>query len=144
MSLFAELFNEMMMRDSGYQIYRAICEPERAWNASGSTKPGVENNKENKSVLTTDQKDLDSDKDDKAATTAAGDKEKKDSPTETETEKDKTEVMKKDKKVKMVTRDKALLLACSYFDLNHGGYIESKDAEDILVSLTLNLSRAQV
>ena len=44
----------------------------------------------------------------------------------------------------MVTWDKALLLARSYFDLNHSGYIESKDAEDILVSLTLNLSRAQV
>ena len=75
-------------------------------------------------------------------------KEKKDSAavsgsaTESE-EKDKNE-HKKDKKIKMVTRDKALLLACSYFDLNHSGYIESKDAEDILVSLTLNLSRAQV
>ena len=64
------------------------------------------------------------------------------STTESE-EKDKNE-HKKDKKIKMVTRDKALLLACSYFDLNHSGYIESKDAEDILVSLTLNLSRAQV
>merc|ERR1711997_732199 len=101
-------------------------------------------NKENKSLPTSDQKDLDTNKDDKVVTNAGGDKEKKDAPTETETEKDKTEVMKKDKKVKMVTRDKALLLACSYFDLNHGGYIESKDAEDILVSLTLNLSRAQI
>ena len=51
---------------------------------------------------------------------------------------------KKDKKIKMVTRDKSLLLACSYFDLNHSGYIESKDAEDILLSLMLSLSRAQV
>ena len=51
---------------------------------------------------------------------------------------------KKDKKIKMVTRDKNLLMACSYFDLNHSGYIETKDAEDILLSLNLNLSRAQV
>ena len=51
---------------------------------------------------------------------------------------------KKDKKIKMVTRDKNLLLACSYFDLNHSGYIETKDAEDILLSLNLNFSRAQV
>ena len=51
---------------------------------------------------------------------------------------------KKDKKIKMVTRDKNLLLACSYFDLNHSGYIETKDAEDILLALDLNLSRAQV
>ena len=40
-SLFAELFNEMMMRDSGYQIYRAISDPDKAW------KPSV-NSKENK------------------------------------------------------------------------------------------------
>ena len=51
---------------------------------------------------------------------------------------------KKDKKIKMVTRDKNLLMACSYFDLNHSGYIETKDAEDILLALNLNLSRAQV
>ena len=51
---------------------------------------------------------------------------------------------KKDKKIKMVTRDKNLLLACSYFDLNHSGYIETKDTEDILLALNLNLSRAQV
>ena len=51
---------------------------------------------------------------------------------------------KKDKKIKMVTRDKHLLLACSYFDLNHSGYIETKDTEDILLALNLNLSRAQV
>ena len=44
----------------------------------------------------------------------------------------------------MVTRDKNLLLACSYFDLNHSGYVETKDAEDILLSLNLNFSRAQV
>merc|ERR1712165_141633 len=50
---------------------------------------------------------------------------------------------KRDKKIKMVTRDKNLLLACSYFDLNHSGYIETKDTEDILLALNLNLSRAQ-
>ena len=37
-SLFAELFNEMMMRDSGYQIYRVICDPERAWKPSNTMK----------------------------------------------------------------------------------------------------------
>lgn len=37
-SLFAELFNEMMMRDSGYQIYRAICDPEKAWKLPGVLK----------------------------------------------------------------------------------------------------------
>ena len=41
-SLFAELFNEMMMRDSGYQIYRAICDPDRAWKPPGNSKDNKE------------------------------------------------------------------------------------------------------
>lgn len=35
-------------------------------------------------------------------------------------------------------------MACSYFDLAHCGYFESKDLEDILSTLSLNLSRAQL
>ena len=51
-SLFAELFNEMMMRDSGYQIYRAICDPERAWRPLGLIK----DHKEEKDVASGDYK----------------------------------------------------------------------------------------
>ena len=46
-SLFAELFNEMMMRDSGYQIYRAVCDPDRAWKLTGSPKEQPKDNKDN-------------------------------------------------------------------------------------------------
>ena len=46
-SLFAELFNEMMMRDSGYQIYRAVCDPERAWKPSVVSKDQTKDNKDN-------------------------------------------------------------------------------------------------
>merc|ERR1712223_904410 len=138
-SLFAELFNEMMMRDSGYQIYRAICDPERAWRPLGLIK----DQKEEKDVATDAEegnaKDLvDGNKDlqekykEGALSTTAPEGD----------EKAKAE-HKKDKKIKMVTRDKNLLLACSYFDLNHSGYIETKDTEDILLALNLNLSRAQ-
>merc|ERR1712142_1229191 len=44
----------------------------------------------------------------------------------------------------MVTKNKDLLLGCSYFDLSHCGYIESKDVEDILFPLELDLSRAEI
>ena len=37
-SLFAELFNEMIMRDSGYHIYRAICDPDKAWKPQALSK----------------------------------------------------------------------------------------------------------
>lgn len=35
-------------------------------------------------------------------------------------------------------------MACSYFDLGHCGYFETKDLEDILTTMNLNLSRAQI
>ena len=44
----------------------------------------------------------------------------------------------------MVTKNKDLLLGASYFDLSHCGYIETKDLEDILVPLQLDLSRAEI
>jgi len=43
-----------------------------------------------------------------------------------------------------VTKNKDLLLGASYFDLSHCGYIETKDLEDILVPLQLDLSRAEI
>ena len=43
-----------------------------------------------------------------------------------------------------MSKDKNLLLGCSYFDLSHCGYIESKDIEDILFPLELDLSRAEI
>lgn len=44
----------------------------------------------------------------------------------------------------MVTTDPGLLLAFVYFDQSHCGYIFDKDVEEILYTLGLNLSRAQV
>ena len=43
-----------------------------------------------------------------------------------------------------MTKDRDLLLACSYFDLGHCGYFETKDLEDILTTMNLSLSRAQI
>ena len=87
-SLFAELFNEMLMRDNAFNIYKAIANaPEK-----------VENKSEDK------------DKDDE--------KEKK---KDKEEDKDKEE-----EKKSMISRNKELLLSCSYFDLSHTGYFEAK------------------
>merc|ERR1719195_2046791 len=43
-----------------------------------------------------------------------------------------------------VTKNKKLLLGYSYFDLSHCGYMECKDVEDILQTLELELSRAEI
>lgn len=50
----------------------------------------------------------------------------------------------KKEKNKLVTRDPHLLLSFVYFDTSHCGYIFEKDIEELLYTLGLNLSRAQV
>jgi len=44
----------------------------------------------------------------------------------------------------LYTADRALLLACVYFDQSHAGYLLDKDTEDIIHTTGLQLSRAQV
>lgn len=44
----------------------------------------------------------------------------------------------------MYTKDRHLLLSFVYFDQTHCGYIFEKDIEDLLYTLGLTLSRAQV
>lgn len=45
---------------------------------------------------------------------------------------------------KMYTKDRNLLLSFVYFDQTHCGYIFEKDIEDLIYTLGLSLSRAQV
>lgn len=44
----------------------------------------------------------------------------------------------------MVTLNRDLLMAFVYFDQSHCGYLLEKDMEEILYTLGLHLSRAQV
>lgn len=57
---------------------------------------------------------------------------------------DKDKDKKKKERVKLYTEDPHLLLAFVYFDQSHCGYIFDKDIEELLYTLGLNLSRAQV
>lgn len=57
---------------------------------------------------------------------------------------DKKKKKKKDEDKQMKTVNPSLLLAFSYFDQNHCGYLTDKDTEDIIHTLGLKLSRAQV
>ena len=121
-SLFAELFNEMLMRDSGFKLYKAICvSAEKASSSAELDKSKTEENSE------------------------TGKKEQENNAAEdsSSAEQKKSETVEKTKK-KVVTKDRDLLLACSYFDLGHCGYFETKDLEDILTTMNLNLSRAQI
>lgn len=53
-------------------------------------------------------------------------------------------LLQEDKKKQMVTYHRDLLMAFVYFDQSHCGYLHEKDLEEILYTLGLHLSRAQV
>jgi hypothetical protein len=117
-SLFAELFNEMLMRDSGFKLYRAVVEEAEKPKVVAADNAAKEDIKESDGDTNSSE------------------------PTNKKEEETKSEAA--DTKKKIVTKDKDLLLACSYFDLGHCGYFETKDLEDIFTTMNLNLSRAQI
>uniref|UniRef100_A0A1B6DP60 SAP domain-containing protein n=2 Tax=Clastoptera arizonana TaxID=38151 RepID=A0A1B6DP60_9HEMI len=161
-SLFAELFNEMLMRDFGFRIYKALTaapekQKEEKEDKDRKKDKDKKSDKEKKDDKKEDKKDdrKDDKKDDKK------DKEKKsdedddlegddDFDEDDEEYKDKKDKGKKDgekkkkDRIKLVTEDPYLLLAFVYFDQTHCGYIFDKDIEELLFTLGLNLSRAQV
>lgn len=167
-SLFAELFNEMLMRDFGFNIYKALYSlPERAKDEKkkkddekkrdedkrGDKDKDKKDDKERKSVDKKDDKKSDDKKDDKRRDSTKKDDDESDSedsedPADDKKDKEKRKSSDRDKKkkerTKLITKDKNLLLSFVYFDQTHCGYIFEKDIEDLIYTLGLNLSRAQV
>ncbi|KAM9273512.1 cell division cycle and apoptosis regulator protein 1 isoform 7-T7 [Morus bassanus] len=206
-SLFAELFNEMLQRDFGVRIYKALISlPEREDKKDKKSKKDERKEKKEEKDDETDDpkpkrrksgddKEKKEDRDEKKRE----DKRKDDSKDEEETEddnnqeeydpmeaedaededeecrplatpievsrryRDEEEMNKredrregnrhckerssKDKekdKTQMVTLNRDLLMAFVYFDQSHCGYLLEKDMEEILYTLGLHLSRAQV
>ena len=127
-SLFAELFNEMLTRDSAFTIYKAL--------ANAKEKPKEKEKKEEKKEAKPDIEETNK-------TEAAESTEVKSAENAEEKREASVEITEEKEKV-LVTKDKNLLLGCSYFDLSHCGYFESKDVEDILLTLELDLSRAEL
>lgn len=211
-SLFAELFNEMLMRDSGFLIYKSLAaapeKPKEEKKDKDKKKDDKDKDKKDDDKKDDKKDDKDKDKDDKDkkedeeppakkkksedshkedskedkkekdkkdkkegddkdekddeagddddAKSSTSDKkerdrkrskerdDKRDKDKETkEKEKEKEKDKKKDK-VKYVTADPGLLLAFCYFDQSHTGYLLDKDVEEIMHTIGLHLSRAQV
>ncbi|XP_012149485.2 cell division cycle and apoptosis regulator protein 1 [Megachile rotundata] len=176
-SLFAELFNEMLMRDFGFRIYRALCSlPEKPKEKDEDKKKDKKDDKRDEKK---DDKRKDDDKrcrkderkDDKKREGSKDKKDEKDAKSKTddrdrdkeknddddddeEDESDDDDSMKdgrrdrdkdgRKRKTKLYTHDPYLLLSFVYFDQTHCGYIFDKDIEELIYTLGLNLSRAQV
>ncbi|XP_060523874.1 cell division cycle and apoptosis regulator protein 1-like [Cylas formicarius] len=130
-SLFAELFNEMLMRDFGFNIVRALNDlPDKPKEEEKRRKRGDDKKKDEDAK---DQKSEDGDNkrrhsDDSGNEDDADDKKKKE----------------QQRSQKLYTRDKRLLLSFVYFDQTHCGYIFDKDVEELIYTLGLRMSRAQV
>ncbi|GFT00938.1 cell division cycle and apoptosis regulator protein 1 [Nephila pilipes] len=138
-SLFAELFNEMMTRDFGFRIYRALAEAPEIKDDEKDKKKGdkKEDKKERK-----DEKDDNRRKEE--CNENESDKDDDDSEDD-DCEDDKRERKKRrKKKLQMLTHDPYLLLSFVYFDQTHCGYLLDKDVEELFYTLGLMLSRAQV
>ncbi|XP_011867512.1 PREDICTED: cell division cycle and apoptosis regulator protein 1-like isoform X2 [Vollenhovia emeryi] len=177
-SLFAELFNEMLMRDYGFRIYRSLSSlPEKTKEKDEDKKKDKKDDKrddkkddkrkeDEKKSSKKDEKrddkkreDAKDKKDDKDAKCKVDDKdrekEKNDDEDEDEDDESDDDDSVKDgrrdkdkdgkkRKTKLYTHDPYLLLSFVYFDQTHCGYIFDKDIEELIYTLGLNLSRAQV
>ncbi|XP_043912093.1 cell division cycle and apoptosis regulator protein 1 [Protopterus annectens] len=187
-SLFAELFNEMLQRDFGYRIYKVLIGlPDKDEKKEKDKKGKKDEKKEKKEEKdeenvepktkrrksTDDKEKKDDEKEDKKKESKKielkDDEEKEDDsnqdeydPLEAEDydeeeEKDEEDRDRKDEKSRqskgvskdkekkqMITSDRSLLMAFVYFDQSHCGYLLEKDLEEIVHTLGLHLSRAQV
>lgn len=166
-SIFAELFNEMLMRDFGFEIYKVLVKaPEKKEEEKKekkkeeekkdkdkksdekSSKDGSSSSKkkktEEKDRKDSDKKDKDRKKDEDKKSDSDKKEEKADDNDGEDEGDDKGKKDKKKEKKKLFTKDKDVLLSFTYFDQNHTGYLLDKDVEEIVHTIGLQLSRAQV
>ncbi|XP_063443899.1 cell division cycle and apoptosis regulator protein 1-like isoform X3 [Mytilus trossulus] len=169
-SLFAELFNEMLMRDFGFEIYKSLVrapekkeeekkdkekEKEKEKDKDKDKEKEKDKKSEEKSTKeptpkkrkkdeeTKDSK-KDGEKNDRKAYVVKKDADDKSEEKKEEDEEESDDKKKKKDKKKYFTRFPALLLSFTYFDQNHTGYLIDKDVEEIIHTIGLQLSRAQV
>uniref|UniRef100_A0A8C6X3B5 Cell division cycle and apoptosis regulator protein 1 n=1 Tax=Naja naja TaxID=35670 RepID=A0A8C6X3B5_NAJNA len=164
-SLFAELFNEMLQRDFGVRIYKALLSlPDK--EDKKDKKPKKDEKKEKreerddenddpkpKRRKSGDDKDKKDDRDDKKREDKRKDDSKDDDEMEDDNNQEEYDPMEAEdaededdgiNKTQMVTINRDLLMAFVYFDQCHCAYLLEKDLEEILYTLGLHLSRAQV
>ncbi|XP_061491174.1 cell division cycle and apoptosis regulator protein 1 isoform X2 [Rhineura floridana] len=192
-SLFAELFNEMLQRDFGVRIYRSLLSlPDKEDKKDKKNKKDEKKEKKEdrddenddpkpKRRKSGDEKEKKDERDDRKREDKRKDDSKDDDEMEDDNNQEEYDPMEaedaededddrddeemnrrddrregnrhckerasKDKerdKTQMITVNRDLLMAFVYFDQCHCGYLLEKDLEEILYTLGLHLSRAQV
>ncbi|KAL1404125.1 hypothetical protein pipiens_019046 [Culex pipiens pipiens] len=152
-SMFAELFNEMLTRDFGFNIYKALHmlpakkEEEKKekevtidLDAVDDKKVNGEGAKDKAGEEDTVKSTNDKDEKDKSKERDTRKRSRFDDPTEDERRRREREK----ERAKLYTADRELLLSFTYFDVSHCGYIFEKDIEDLFYTIGLHLSRSQI
>ncbi|KAJ8976243.1 hypothetical protein NQ317_003586 [Molorchus minor] len=148
----------MLIRDFGFNIFRALHElPEKEDERKRDSEKKKDDERKDESERSHEkEKNQDEHEEKKDTKEDERKKEKREEKKSDESEDDddgdeddekgkkKDKDKKKKERVKMYTSDRHLLLSFVYFDQTHCGYIFDKDIEDLLYTLGLNLSRAQV
>lgn len=170
-SLFAEIFNEMLMRDFGFNIYKVLYsmpEPEISEHdskerrdksvdnepkekrhrkdneASSESKSSKKDDSNEKSKPTETDKDSKSSKDFRSRDKEKdkSSRERRISRREDDSDEERSVDGKRRESKKLVTVDPDLLLSFVYFDQTQCGYIFSNHLEELFYSLGLRLSRS--
>lgn len=148
-SIFAELFNEMLTRDFGFNIFKAVNFFPQIKSKEDSKAADDDKKKES-----SEQRDFteNSDKKDSKTETESDDKKKKSTADESDNDNRSVSARRevstsKDTKIekpKYVTAFPDLLLSFVYFDVTRCGYIFEKDLEELFYALGLGCARSQV
>jgi hypothetical protein len=147
-SIFAELFNEMLTRDFGFDIFKAInfFSPIKAKEETKTEEKKeitiestAAENGENSEKKETIESETDENKKKKTEDSDDNRSERSRSRREISTAKD-----QKLERPKYITAHPDLLLSFVYFDVTRCGYIFEKDLEDLFFSLGLGLARSQI
>ncbi|KAH9362568.1 hypothetical protein HPB48_015518 [Haemaphysalis longicornis] len=149
-SLFAELFNEMLIRDFGFNIYRALLaapeqKEEKKKDAGKESDKKVERREDRKSDRRPDRRDRkDDEKKNDDQDESDGASEPSDGEGDSEENKEKRPRKENNRTQQQRTVQRHLLLSFIYFDQNQCGYLQDRDLEDIFYIIGLELSRGQV
>ncbi|XP_026322034.1 cell division cycle and apoptosis regulator protein 1-like isoform X2 [Hyposmocoma kahamanoa] len=149
--VFAELFNEMLMRDFGFYIYKTLYTIPENVEEVKEVKEKSEEKTDKKEAEKKDEKKEEKDKD-----TKDNNKDKKDEKRDERRDsrkRERRESHSDDERSGSPRRrsrgvdlppDPYLLLSLVYFDTSRCGYINRKDLQNLFMSLGLHLSRSQI
>lgn len=148
--VFAELFNEMLMRDFGFYIYKTLYTlPEKTEEISDKSSDKAEKKDEKKTEEKKDEKKDDKDrKEDRRDEKRESRDDKRDSRKrevkDSHSDDEGTGSPNRRSRGVELPPDPYLLLSLVYFDTARGGTMTKKDLQNLFMSLGLRLSRSQI